>query len=142
MKLAGFTLLVLFAFSAVAQIQSPPYTPKFPGDPAHSNAEAVALGYMRTVAVAEQLYKKKHGAYADSLHALIGHGSFTRRMTAPEQGDYTVKFHGNAKEWTLTMVPKTFDGDHRAFFMDDRGKIRAEAGKPATASSEPVKKSG
>ena len=142
MKLAALSLLLLFTFSAVAQIQPPPYTPKFPGDPAHSNAEAVALGYMRTLAVAEQLYKKKHGAYAGSLHDLIGHGSFTRRMTAAEQGDYTVKFRGTAKDWTLTMVPKTFDADHRAFYMDESGKIRAEADKPATATSDPVKKSG
>ncbi|MGH9520950.1 MAG: hypothetical protein ACRD3E_00300 [Terriglobales bacterium] len=142
MKLAALTLSFVFAISAVAQIQAPPYTPKFRGDPAHSNAEAVALGYMRTVAVAEQLYKKKHGAYAGSLHELIGHGSFTRRMTAPEQGDYTVKFRGATKDWSLALVPKTFDADHRAFFMDESGTIRAEADKPATASSEPVKKSG
>lgn len=142
MKLAALTLSLVFAVSAVAQIQPPPYTPKFPGDPAHSNAEAVALGYMRTVAVAQNLYKKKHGSYADSLHALIGNGSFTRRMMSTEQGDYTVKFHSTGKDWSLVLVPKAFDAEHRAFYMDDSGTIRAEADKPATASSDPVKKSG
>lgn len=140
MKLAALTLLFAFAVTAAAQIQSAPYTPRFPGDPAHSNAEAVALGYMRTVAVAEQLYKKKHGAFATSLHDLVGHGSFTRRMVAPEQGDYTVKFHSTGKNWDLSLVPKTFDSDHRAFYMNETGTIRAEADKPASALSEPVKK--
>jgi hypothetical protein len=141
MKLVALTLLFAFAMTAVAQLQPAPYTPKFRGDPAHSNAEAVALGYMRTVAVAEQLYKKKHGTYADSLHTLIGHGSFTRRMVATDRGDYTVKFHSTGKDWSLAMVPKTFDADHRAFYMNETGTIRAESDKPADETSEPVKKS-
>lgn len=141
MKLAALTLLFAFVLTASAQIEAPPYTPKFPGDPAHSNAEAVALGYMRTVAVAEQLYKKKHGVYATSLHDLIGHGSFTRRMAVTERGDYTVKFHSTGKNWDLSLVPKTYDSDHRAFYMNETGTIRAEVDKPADATSEPVKKS-
>ena len=56
------------------------YQPKFKGDPAHSSAEAAALGYMRTVTMAERLYKKKHAQYATSLSELVAHGSFTRRM--------------------------------------------------------------
>ena len=141
MKLAALTLVVAIAAIAVAQIQPPPYTPRFPGDPAHSNAEAVALGYMRTVANAELLYKKKHGSFATSLHELIGHGSFTRRMATTERGDYTVKFHSTGKNWDLSLVPKTFDPDHRAFYMNETGTIRAEADKPADATSEAVKKS-
>lgn len=140
MKLAVLTLLCAFAVSVFAQTQSPAYTPKYPGDLAHSNDEAFAIAYMHTVAVAEKLYKKKHGVYAESLHALIGHGSFTRRLASTDQGSYTVKFHATPKEWHVGMVPKTFDADHRAFFMDDSGTIRASADKPADASSEPIKK--
>ena len=141
MKLAALLLTLAVCAASLAQVQAPTdYTPKFKGDPAHSEAEAVALGYMRTVAVAQKLYKKKHGDYADSLHSLIGHGSFTRRMAVPERGDYTVKFHSTGKTWSLGMVPKTFDAAHRAFYMDDTGTIRGESDKPATASSEPLKK--
>jgi hypothetical protein len=139
MKLAVLTLVCAFTLSVVAQIQPPPYTPKYPGDPAHSNAEAMAVGYMRTVAVAQKLYKKKHGTYANSLHELIGHGSFTRRMANADQGDYNVKFHSTGKDWSLVLLPKTFDADHRAFFINETGTIRAETDKPATANSEPVK---
>jgi hypothetical protein len=121
-------------------MEAPAYTPKFPGDPAHSNAEASALGYMRTVGTAEREYKKKHGAYATSLHDLIGTASFTRRMMATDRGDYTVKFHSNGKDWSLSLVPKTFDAAHRAFYMDETGTIRADEANPATASSDPVKK--
>ena len=35
------------------------YQPKFSGDPARSESEAGALGYMRTVLRAQRLYNKK-----------------------------------------------------------------------------------
>ena len=128
--------LTLAAWVAVAQTA---YTPKFPGDPAHSNAEAGALGYMRTVMGAQREYKKKHGEYAPSLAALVHSGSFTRRMAGTDRGDYTVHFKGTKEGFTLGLVPKSFDPDHRAFFADDTGKIRAEADKPANAQSPPLK---
>lgn len=130
-------LVAMFALGLLAFAQTT-YQPKFKGDPAHSNAEAVALGYMRTVTVAQQLYKKKHGHYADSLRALVGHGSFTRRMTQTDRGDYTVEFHSNGKDYSLSLVPKQFDAAHRAFYVDESGRIRAEDDKPATASSAKV----
>src|SRR5689334_25150813 len=54
--------IVIFAFllaaSSVALSQTPaPYQPQFPGDPAHSAAEASALGYMRVVLRAQRQYK-------------------------------------------------------------------------------------
>ncbi len=140
MRLAAIFLTLVLALAAIAQTEAPAYTPKFPGDPAHSNAEAAALGYMRTVAYSQNVYKKKHGAYATSLAALVGSSSFTRRMVSTDRGDYTAKFQSNGKQFSLSMVPKTFDGAHRAFFIDETGTIRAEEGKPATAASEPVKK--
>jgi ABC-type oligopeptide transport system substrate-binding subunit len=115
------------------------YQPKFPGDKAHSDAEAAALGYMRTVLTAEKLYKKKHGGYATSLASLVGTGSFTKRMASPDRGDYKVGFRGTAEKFSLTMEPKQFDVAHRAFFADETGAIRAEDDKPATASSPVLK---
>src|SRR5512141_2310817 len=137
MKLAVVALSLALSAGAVAQMD---YTPKFPGDPAHSHAEAAALGYMRTVASAEREYKKKHGAYATSLPSLVGTGSFTRRMTSTDRGDYTVKFHSTGRDWSISLAPKTFDAAHRAFYMDETGTIRADDSQPATASSDPVKK--
>jgi type II secretory pathway pseudopilin PulG len=115
------------------------YQPKFPGDPAHSDAEAAALGYMRTVASAQREYKKRHGAYAKTLRELVGSVSFTRRMIKTDRGDYTVKFQSTGKDYWLAMVPRQFDAAHRAFYMDDSGVIRAEADKLATKESPPVK---
>jgi len=140
MKFFGLFLALVIALSAAGQTDAPAYTPKFPGDPAQSNAEAAALGYMRTVGMAERVYNKKHGAYATSLAGLIGRGSFTRRMASTDRGDYTVKFRSTGKDWSLTMVPKTFDAAHRSFYMDETGTLRADETKPATASSDPVKK--
>ena len=140
MKLAAAILLCIFSLPALSQVDPAAYTPKFPGDPAQSNAEAAALGYMRTVGTAQREYKKKHAGYATSLASLVGTGSFTRRMATTDRGDYTVKFRSTGKDFSLSLVPKTFDAAHRAFYMDDTGTIRAEESQPATATSDPVKK--
>jgi hypothetical protein len=117
----------------------PDYKPKFKGDPAHSDAEASALGYMRTLVTAEKLYYKKHAKYTKSLQELAASpGSFTRRMANPDRGDYQVDFHPQGKEgqgYTLALTPKTFDAQHRAFFTDDSGVIRVDESKPATEES-------
>jgi hypothetical protein len=130
----------VLALSLVAPAQTP-YTPQFKGDPAHSTAEAAALGYMRTVIYAQRVYYKKHAAYATSLAELVGSSSFTRRMTNPDRGDYTVHFTSTnaGKNFSLSMAPKQFDPAHRAFFADDTGTIRVENDQPANVSSPRLK---
>lgn len=118
--------------------QAPAYQPKFPGDPAHSDAEAVALAYVRTVSRAEAEYYKKHSAYTTSLAALAGHGSFTKRMVNTNRGDYTAKFRSTGKQYSLEMIPKQYDAQHRSFYVDETGVIRGEENEPATAKSESV----
>jgi hypothetical protein len=118
------------------------YQPKFPGDPARSDSEALALAYMRVVIRAQNLYKKRHRHYATSLPELAGTGSFTKRMAhSTERGDYTVNFHSKNKgeAYTLAMIPKQYDSQHRAFFASDDGVMHAEEGKPATEESPKIK---
>ena len=110
---------------------TPEYKPKFAGDPAHSDAEAGNLGYIRTVLTAQKLYKKKHNAYATSLAGLVNTGSFTRRMIKTDRGDYDVSFHSKADGFSLALTPKHFDAAHRAFYADDTGVLRVETDKPA-----------
>jgi len=117
-----------------------PYQPKFPGDPARSDSEAAALGYMRTVLRAQNLYKKKHDHFATSLAELVHTGSFTHRMTNLQQGDYTVGFRSHKKdEFELTMTPATLDAQHRSFYADEDGQIHADETKPADDKSPVVK---
>jgi hypothetical protein len=112
------------------------YQPKFKGDQAKSDAEAQALGFMRTVVSAEKNYKTKNKTYAPSLMALVGQGSFTRRMAdSKKRGDYTVAYKMEKEGYHLTMTPTTIDATHRAFYVDESGKIKAEEDKPATESS-------
>ena len=144
-------ILLLVALAAAGQETSPvqegrtmppdtqAYKPKFPGDPAHSEAEAVALAYIRTLVRAEEAYHKKHDAYTTTLAALAGHGSFTKRMVNPNRGDYTAHFKSTGKQYTLEMVPKQFDAQHRAFYVNELGVIRGEEDKPANEESPPVK---
>ena len=107
--------------------------------PARSQDESVSLGYMHTVVNAQKNYKKKYGQYATSLEALVHSGSFTRRMANTDRGAYTVQFHGKPEAYWLTLIPKQFDTDHRAFYVDETGKIRVGEDQPASAESPVLK---
>ena len=147
-------LLGAMASLAAAQEAPPPpasqaptgptavYKPKFPGDPAHSEPEAAALGYMRTLLNAQRDYKKKFGHYAPSLYALAGGArSFTKRMARADRGDYTVGFRGGSEHFSVALTPKQYDAAHRAFFLDDRGTFHVEEDKPATGDSPVLRES-
>ncbi len=116
------------------------YQPKFPGDPAHSESEAQALGYMRVVLRAQKEYKKRHDKFADSLMALAGTGSLTKRMArSTERGDYTATFRSKKDGFMLTMTPKQMDSEHRSFYAEDDGVIHADDQKAADESSPKIK---
>jgi hypothetical protein len=113
-----------------------PYQPKFHGDPAKSEAESQTLGYMRTVVRAEKIYYKRHNEFASALATLAGTGSFTKRMAhTTQRGDYTIHYRGKKDGYMLTAIPQQFGPDHRAFYADEDGKIRAEEDKPANSDS-------
>lgn len=115
------------------------YQPKFPGDPARSESEAAALGYMRTVVRAQKLYDKKNDKYAASLSDLVHTGNFTRRMLNPDRGDYTVQFHSRKDGYELTLNPKQLDAQHRSFYANEDGVIRGDETKTADETSPKVK---
>jgi hypothetical protein len=132
------------AAPAPAPAQSSPaasatYKPKFPGDPARSNSEAAALGYMRTFLRAQREFNKKNDRFAASLAELVHTGSFTKRMVNTDRGDYSVGFQGKKDSFALTMTPKQLDAQHRSFYAEDDGKIHADEEKPADAESPVVK---
>ena len=115
------------------------YTPKFPGDPARSDSEAAALGYMRTVIRAQKEYKTKHGEYAKTLADLVHSGSFTKRMTNTDRGDYTASFRSHKDGYELALTPKQLDTEHRSFYAKEDGAIHADEEKAASESSPKVK---
>jgi hypothetical protein len=129
-------LVLVFGLTAIAQA---PYQPKFKGDPAKSDSEAAALGYMRTVIRAQKIYYKKSNKYAASLADLVHTGSFTKRMVNPDRGDYSVGFRPNKDGYELTLTPKQLDAEHRSFYADDDGKIHADDQGPANDKSPVVK---
>ncbi len=122
------------------------YQPKYPGDPARSESEALALGYMRVVLRAQREYKKRHDKYADSLAALAGTASFTKRMSqTTDRGDYTASFSRKDKGkddkdgFVLTMTPNHMDSEHRSFYAEDDGVIHGDDQKAADPDSPKVK---
>ena len=117
----------------------PAHQPTFPGDPARSESESKALGYMRVVLRAQREYKKKNNQFATSLAALVHSGSFTRRMIGPDRGDYTVGFKSKKDGFELTMTPKELSPERRSFYAEDDGKIHAEEDKPADEHSPVIK---
>lgn len=115
------------------------YQPKFKGDPAKSDSEAAALGYMRTVLRAQKQYKKKNDKFAASLADLVHTGSFTKRMVNPDRGDYSVGFKPNKDGFDLTLTPKQLDAEHRSFYADEDGVIHGDDQGPANEKSPVVK---
>lgn len=115
------------------------YKPKFPGDPARSESEALALAYVRNVVRAEKQFNKQYGHYATSLSELVHSGSFTKRMVDPHRGDYTASYKGKKDSYVLTMTPQMLDGTHRSFYASDDGKIHADDAKAADADSPTVR---
>jgi len=123
-----------------AALPAIPYKPKFPGDPARSESESQALGYMRVVLRAEQIYKKRHDKYAQSLAELAGTGSFTKRMArSTERGEYTVGFRTHKDGFILVVTPKQMDAEHRSFYAEEDSIIHGDDQKAADASSPRVK---
>jgi hypothetical protein len=141
--LAALAIMLAWAVFAAAQAapeqpSAPPYQPKSAKDKAHSESEYTTLAYMRTAAVAEKLYYRKHNQYAATLATLVGTGSFTRRMANPDRGDYTVNLRAKTDGFALCLVPRQFDAEHRSFFIDETGQFRVDDAKRATESSPPL----
>jgi len=136
-----FPALVAVLLLALALVAQTAYQPKFHGDPARSDSEADALGYLRTFLRAQRTYKKKNDHYATSLLGLVSTGTFTRRMATTDRGDYTVKFtpHKAKDTFEIVMIPKQQDRTHRSFFSDQEGKIRADEQRPADSNSPILK---
>ena len=134
-----FYVVIALLASVLGTAQETPYQPKYANDPARSQSEFIALAYMRTVLDAQRLYRKKHKKYAPSLTALVGSGSFTRRMVKTDRGDYEASFHPGANHFNMEMTPKKLDSTHRAFWVSDSGYFHVEEDKPATADSPVLK---
>lgn len=135
--LTAVALLLATVFAAAQTV----YQPKYKGDPARSDSESLAIAYIRTFLRAQHAYKKKNQHYATSLLELRKTGSFTPRMANPDQGDYNVKFKADKKKDTfeITLVPKQIAPDHRSFYSDNEGKIRADEQNEANESSPLLK---
>lgn len=117
----------------------PTYKPKFPGDPARSESEAAALGYMRVVLRAQRQFNKQYDHFATTLAELVHSGTFTKRMVNTNRGDYTASFQGKKDGFVLTMTPKQLDAEHRSFYAEDDFKIHADETKAADENSPVVK---
>jgi hypothetical protein len=141
-----FISIVHFAMPVVSEAQdgsqSPAstYQPKFPGDPAHSDSEAAALGYLRVAMRAQHLFNKQYGHYATSLPELVHTGTFTRRMISPQQGDYVVSFKGKKDAFAISISPNSIDANHRSFYGNEDGKIHADNDKAADDKSPVISK--
>jgi len=136
-------ILATTLMAAIPAASQTTYQPKFPGDPARSDSEAAALGYMRTALRAQQQYKKKYNKFAPSLADLVHSGSFTRRMTGTDRGDYTVGFHfkkvKDEDTFELTLTPKQQDAEHRSFYAKEDCVIHASEQGPADDNSPVIK---
>jgi hypothetical protein len=151
MKMTRIRPVVACVLLAAVMTQAPAqttYQPKFKGDPARSDSEAAALGYLRTFLRAQKIYKKKNDHFATSLMDLAKTGSFTRRMVSTQRGDYTVKFtpHKEKDTFEILMTPRQLDSTHRSCLAKvectnrrDYGVIRGDDQKEADEHSPVLK---
>ena len=117
-----------------------PYQPKFKGDPAKSDSEAAALGYMRTVLRAQKLYKKKNDKFAASLARPGAHRIVHQAHGEPGPWRLLRRLPGPNKDgFDLTLTPKQLDAEHRSFYADEDNEIHADEQGPATDKSPVVK---
>ena len=94
---------------------------------------------MRVVLRAQHQYKKRHDKFAESLDALAGTGSFTKRMAnSTDRGDYTASFRSHKDGFMLTLTPKHMDSEHRSFYAEDDGVIHGDDSKAADLDSPKV----
>jgi len=137
---AAVGVLCCLAMASAMAVAQTPYQPKFKGDPARSDSEAAALGYIRTVVRAENAYNRKNGHFTHSLLELVHTGSFTKRMTQTAQGDYTVKFLARKDGYEIWLTPKQIDAQHRAFYTNSNedGAIHADEQQEANVASGKV----
>jgi hypothetical protein len=95
---------------------------------------------MRVVLRAQKEYKKRHDKFAESLPALAGTGSLTKRMArSNERGDYMVSFRSQKDGFILTMTPKQMDNTHRSFYAEEDAVIHADDQKAADETSPKIK---
>jgi hypothetical protein len=59
-------------------------------------------------------------------------------MTKTDRGTYIVGYSSNGETYSISLTPKTFDDQHRAFYADEDGIIRVDAEHPANAQSPPL----
>ena len=120
-------LLVDRCLAAAAQT---PYQPKFKGDPAKSDSEAAALGYMRTVLRAQKDLQEEEQqvcrlACRPGPHRIVyqAHG---------EPGSWRLlrRLQPNKDGFDLTLTPKQLDAEHRSFYADEDGVIHARRPGP------------
>ena len=115
------------------------YQPKFPGDPARSDSEAAALGYMRTVLRAQHQYEKKNGTLRLRWQSWCTPVRLPAGWSIPIVATYPVGFRSHKDGFVLTLTPKQLSADHRSFYAEDDGKIHAEETKAADEDSPIVK---
>jgi hypothetical protein len=137
--LLGLGLVVPVLAQQTPEQTASEYKPKYANDPARSDSESAALGYMRVVIRAQHQFNKQYGHYATTLPDLVHSGSFTKRMVDPHRGDYTAGFRGKKDSYVLTMTPQKLDSTHRSLYATDDGKIHADETKAADEDSPVVR---
>ena len=119
------------------------YKPQFAGDPARSESEAQALGYMRVVLRARTRIQET-AWQVSRIHWRRWRGrhpSPSVWRTRTDRGDYMAASASRCttRGFVLTMTPKQMDSEHRSFYAEEDGVIHADDQKAADSDSPKVK---
>lgn len=140
-KQSGFSVIELLLVVAVIGILAALAVPNLTTSEKAAH-EASAISYMRHWSAAQELYRIRHGHYADADQQLVSEGFVGN--PDPDRFGYIFSIDnpaGSADNWWGSAVPKSpgTSGD-RYFYIDRTGVIRYSTSGPANGSSTPLGK--
>ena len=136
----GFTLIELMIVVAIIAIIAAIAIPSLLNARKAGN-EASAISSMRTLTTVNEQYRTRFGEYASSLDDLEQTGYIDGVLGAGTKSgyDFSGYTYGSANTWTCTAVAdEPGNTGDRAFFVNQTGVIRGEAGTGASSASLPI----
>lgn len=136
----GYSLIELLIVVAVIGVIASMVIPNLLQSRTAAN-ETVAIGYMRSWCVAQELYHMRHGFYADADNQLFDEGLIDGHASADSHG-YNCSidngFNSRYAWWGTGRPDVSAQTGNRLLFIDQTGVIRWSTPGEANSNSSPL----
>jgi len=103
--------------------------------------ELAALGHVRAITGAQNMFHSEHGRYAESIRELASDDTsfLDANWTASIKSGYTYSLETSGHDYTLNAAPVLHETTgNKYFYTDSTGIVRFEVAGPAGRYSAPV----